>query len=353
MNDISKTAPRPGYKFALFAIFFASLVIMLGAFTRLVDAGLGCPDWPGCYGHILWPETEQEVAAANEKFPDMPVEHDKTWPEQVHRLFASSLGLLCIGMVFIAVRQRKLGDSTYPLKLPVTLLAVVILQGLFGMWTVTLKLWPQVVTLHLLGGFTTISLFALLAFRLSGRYWQPGSVQLPAVNGLNTVLIVAFVGVVCQIALGGWTTSNYAALACPDFPTCQTRWVPDMDFAEGFNIGQTIGPNYLGGIMDSDARTAIHFSHRVGAMVVTSLVLLLAVRLHRTGFAPARDWSKLLVSVLFLQLLLGISNIIFALPLGVAVAHNAVGAVLLLVMVGLSHRIRTARLKVLSDQAGN
>lgn len=343
MIDTVKEGRKPGFKFALFAIFFASLVIMLGAFTRLVDAGLGCPDWPGCYGHILWPETEQEVAAANQKFPDMPVEHDKTWPEQVHRLFASSLGLLCIAMVFIAIKQRKLGRDAYPLRLPLLLLGVVILQGLFGMWTVTLKLWPQVVTAHLLGGFTTIALFTLLAFRLSGSYWHPDALQAEKLKRLRPILVIAFIAIVCQIALGGWTTSNYAALACPDFPTCQTRWVPSMDFAEGFDFMQTIGPNYLGGIMDSDARTAIHFSHRVGAIVVTLAVALLVVRLHQTGYGGARAWSKILLAVLVLQLALGVSNIIFALPLAVAVAHNAVGAGLLLVMVGLSHRLFTVK----------
>ena len=343
MSDIALEGRKPGFKFALFAIIFASLVIMLGAFTRLVDAGLGCPDWPGCYGHILWPDTEAEVAAANAKFPDMPVEHDKTWPEQVHRIFAGSLGLLCIAMVVIAVRQRRQGNTSFPMKLPLLILAMVIVQGIFGMWTVTLKLWPKVVTLHLLGGFTTIALFTLLAFRLAGRYWRAEHDSTAAIKRLKPLLAVAFFAVVVQIALGGWTTSNYAALACPDFPTCQTRWIPDMDFAEGFNIWQTIGPNYLGGIMDSDARTAIHFSHRVGAIIVTVVVLLLVFKLHRTRFAPAQAWSKILLGVLLLQLGLGVSNIIFALPLGVAVAHNAVGAALLLVMVGLSHRMATVR----------
>ncbi len=333
---------RPGFYFVLFSIFFAACVIMLGAFTRLVDAGLGCPDWPVCYGHILWPETAEEVAIANAKFPDMPVEHDKTWPEQVHRIFASSLGLLCIILVGYAVRQRR-SDSAYPLKLPSLLLVMVIIQGLFGMWTVTLKLWPQVVTAHLLGGFATLSLLTLLAFRLSNRYWTDLDLeQLMRLKSLKVISVIVLVIVVGQIALGGWTTSNYAALACPDFPLCQTQWWPPMNFSEGFNIGQTIGPNYLGGIMDSAARTAIHFSHRIGAILVTVAVLLLVVRLWQTGFVQAQKWAKWLAAVLLVQLALGISNVVFALPLAVAVAHNAIGAVLLVSMVGLCHRVFTA-----------
>lgn len=333
---------KPGFRFTLFSIAFAVCVIMLGAFTRLVDAGLGCPDWPVCYGHILWPETEAEVAAANAKFPDTPVEHDKTWPEQVHRLFASSLGLFCIALVVIAFRQRK-NDSSYPFKLPLFLLGLVILQGLFGMWTVTLKLWPQVVTAHLLGGFATLSLLVLLAFRLSGRVWTEMDLdQVMRLKSLRTVALVALCVVILQIALGGWTTSNYAALACPDFPQCQSKWIPNMDFAAGFDIAQTIGPNYLGGIMDSSARTAIHFSHRIGAILTAIAVVFLVARLWQTGYPRAQRWAKWLSAVLAAQLALGISNIIFALPLAIAVGHNAVGALLLVSLVGLCHRVYTS-----------
>ena len=332
---------KPGFRFVLFSILFAACVIMLGAFTRLVDAGLGCPDWPVCYGHILWPETEAEVAAANAKFPDMPVEHDKTWPEQVHRIFASSLGLFCIALVVIAFRQRKM-DKSYPFKLPLLLLAMVIVQGLFGMWTVTLKLWPQVVTAHLLGGFATLSLLTLLAFRLSNSVWVDLDLdQIMRLKSLRSLAVIVLCVVVFQIALGGWTTSNYAALACPDFPQCQSQWWPNMDFAAGFNIAQTIGPNYLGGIMDSSARTAIHLSHRVGAILVCIAIVLLVIRLWQTGYPGAKKWAKWLVAVLCAQLVLGICNVLLALPLTVAVAHNAIGALLLVSLVGLCHRIYT------------
>ena len=337
---------KSGFRFAAGATLFAVIVIILGAFTRLADAGLGCPDWPGCYGHILWPMDSEEVAVANAAFPDTPVEHDKTWPEQVHRLLATSLGLFCIVLVGIAWRDRiKNHDSLSPFKLPLCLLAMVILQGMFGRWTVTLNLWPQVVTAHLMGGFTTLSLLWLLTLRLNNYQWTVSPSMMRSLQSIRPVLVTVFILVVLQIMLGGWTSSNYAALACPDLPTCQTVWWPTMDFATGFNFAQDIGPNYLGGIMDSAARTAIHFSHRIGAIVVTVSVLYLVWRLLKTELPAARKWAIALVVVLFVQVSLGLSNIIWSLPLPVAVAHNAVGALLLLTFVGLSHRFYTAKVQ--------
>ena len=337
---------KSGFRLAAGATLFAVIVIILGAFTRLADAGLGCPDWPGCYGHILWPMDTEEVAAANAAFPDTPVEHDKTWPEQVHRLLATSLGLFCIALVAVAWRERvKNHDSLIPFKLPLCLLGMVILQGMFGRWTVTLNLWPQVVTAHLMGGFTTLSLLWLLTLRLNNYQWTVSPSVMQSLQSIRPVLMTVFVLVVIQIMLGGWTSSNYAALACPDLPTCQTQWWPTMDFATGFNFAQDIGPNYLGGVMDSAARTAIHFSHRIGAIVVTVSVLYLVWRLLQTELPAAKKWAAALVVVLFLQVSLGLSNIIWSLPLPVAVAHNAVGAILLLTFVGLSHRFYTAKVQ--------
>ncbi|MGI9288473.1 MAG: COX15/CtaA family protein, partial [Pseudomonadales bacterium] len=262
-------APKPTYRLALISTVFAFAVIMLGAFTRLADAGLGCPDWPGCYGHLLWPETAAEVSAAEALFPDAPVEHDKTWPEMVHRYLASTLGLLAIVLLIGAWRHRSVAQ---PLKLPLLLLGIVILQGMFGMWTVTLKLWPQVVTAHLLGGFTTAALFGLLTLRLRNVNWRGDSVTINTLRKFKPLVLLCLLVVFLQVTLGGWTTSNYAAVACPDFPTCQNEWLPIMDFASGFNAMQAIGPNYLGGTLDNAARVAIHFSHRIGA-IVTALVL--------------------------------------------------------------------------------
>lgn len=345
INDPKKR--KPGFSLAFGATLFAVCVIILGAFTRLADAGLGCPDWPVCYGHFLWPMDAEDVIAANAAFPDTPVEHDKTWPEQVHRILASSLGLFCIALVFIAWRQRKrLQDKLIPFKLPLFLLAMVILQGMFGRWTVTLKLWPQVVTAHLLGGFATLALLWLLTLRLNNHHWRVSPAVLQSIQSLRPVLLLVLFLLIGQIALGGWTSSNYAALACPDFPTCQNQWLPTMDFATGFNISQHIGPNYLGGIMDSAARTAIHFSHRIGAIIVSIALIYLAWRLFKLDLASARTWASGLLVVLLLQVSLGISNVVWSLPLPVAVAHNAVGAMLLLVLVGLSHRLYTAQVKM-------
>lgn len=334
---------KPSFYLAAFACCIAVVVVVLGAFTRLSHAGLGCPDWPTCYGHYWVPDTAEEIHAANQVFVETPVETDKTWPEQIHRIFASSLGLLTIGLAAFGIRYRR--NEGQPLKLPLFLLAFIVLQGLFGMWTVTLLLWPQVVTAHLLGGFTTLSLLWLLLQRLGNFQWRVHGDEKQALHALRPLAVSALLVVIMQIALGGWTSSNYAALACADFPTCHNSWLPDMDLQQGFNVFQQIGPNYLGGQLDSAARTAIHFSHRIGAVIVTITLLLLVFRLWATGFAQARRVAAVIGSVLFVQVGLGISNVVLALPLFVAVAHNAVGAVLLLTMVTLIHRVFTVELK--------
>ncbi len=328
-----------GFRLALLATALASVVVVLGAFTRLADAGLGCPDWPGCYGHLTWPTTDEHVAAAEALFPETPVEHDKTWPEMVHRHFAGMLGLLILGLtIYIWRRAAKIAEPL-PKGHTLGLLVLVIIQAAFGMWTVTLKLWPQIVTAHLLGGFATLSLLWLLAQRLGPWRWQ--SPDIGKIRALKPLLGLALVLVIMQIALGGWTSSNYAALACTDFPTCHGLWWPEMDVARGFNFAQTIGPNYLGGLLEGEARTAIHMAHRLGALVVTLAVLLLVARLWR--IRGARTMALTLLGVLVLQVSLGITNVMAHLPLAVAVSHNAVGALLLLTVVTLTHRVYTAQ----------
>jgi len=329
---------KPSYSLVLFASFFAMCVVILGAWTRLEDAGLGCPDWPGCYGFITVPETAEEIAQAEAAFPDAPFEAEKAWPEVIHRYFAGTLGLLIIIINVVAWTNRNRADQ--PFKLPLLLLMLVIAQGMFGMWTVTLKLWPQVVTTHLLGGFTTLSLLWLLSLRLNNRPWQQPTVPVSQWQNLRPLALIALILLVGQITLGGWTSSNYAALACPDLPTCQGRWLPPMNFAEGFNVTQEIGPNYLGGQMDGEARVAIHMAHRMGAVLVTLVLGLLIFKLYKN--AGSREMTRLahvLLGLLILQVSLGISNIVFSLPLWVAVAHNAGGALLLLTLVTLNYRL--------------
>ena len=321
---------KPGYRLALFATLLTVVVVLLGAYTRLTHAGLGCPDWPGCYGFLGVPMSEHKQAIAEARFPEAPVEVAKGWYEMIHRYFAGALGLVILVIAAQAVRRRA--EPTQPLKLPLAILALVILQGAFGMWTVTLQLWPQVVTAHLLGGFATLSLLTLLTLRLSGRF---APLQLP--GRLRTLAAACLLLVIGQITLGGWVSSNYAAVACVDLPTCNGEWWPAMDFGKGFHLTQHIGPNYLGGQLDSDARTAIHMSHRIGALLVTLALLVLAWRLHAVRMSRL---SGLLLLALTLQVGLGISNVIFHLPLLVAVAHNAGGAALLLVMVLINYRLR-------------
>ncbi len=304
----------------------AVVVVVLGAFTRLVDAGLGCPDWPGCYGFLSVPDTAEELGIAEARYPDAPVEADKAWWEMIHRYFATALGFVVLVIAGMAIAKRQ---ADVPLKLPIFLLALVITQGAFGAWTVTLKLWPQVVTAHLLGGFATLSLLWLMCLRLGvGVDWRIGR------RGLLPHIWIGLGLVIMQIALGGWVTSNYAALACADFPTCHGSLWPQMNLAAGFNFLQSVGPNYLGGLLDSEARVAIQVVHRLGAAFVLIVVGALAVRLIRSG--SVLGWP--LAGILIGQIFLGIGNVIWLLPLGVATLHNAVGALLLLAMVTVSYR---------------
>ena len=326
---------RPGYRLALFATLLAVVVVLLGAYTRLTHAGLGCPDWPGCYGFLAVPMSEHKQALAAERFPEAPLEVRKGWNEMVHRYFAGALGLVILGLTVQALRRRD--EPGRPLKLPLLLLGVVIAQAIFGMWTVTLRLWPQVVTAHLLGGFATLSLLFLLCLRLSGRL---PALAAPVSARLRLFAFAAMLLVIGQIALGGWVSSNYAAVACTDFPTCHGEWWPQMDFARGFDPTQhDIGPNYLGGMLYGEARTAIHVTHRLGALSVTLVLLVLAGMLWRRGLGGL---AGLLLAALTVQIGLGISNVVLHLPLAVAVAHNGGGAALLLVLVLINYRLRRA-----------
>lgn len=326
-NSPTLFKPKPGFWWVVGAIVLAAGVVILGAFTRLVDAGLGCPDWPGCYGHLLWPDNASEIAAANRAFPDTPVIQGKPWPEMVHRYFAGTLAICIAGLAIMAMRFRKL--SGYPFRLPLLLVVLVIWQALFGMWTVTLKLWPQIVTLHLLGGFTIFSLLTVLAQRLHNYYWRPEPSQFLALKAVRPWLILSIIAIVLQIALGGWVASNYAAFGCVDFPKCNESWWPTMNVAQGFNIFQSVGPNYLGGLMESSARTAIHFSHRLGAIITSIIVILSMIKVMRAGYRPASILAGLVFILLILQVLLGISNVLMHISLWVAVVHNFVGVVLL------------------------
>ncbi|OWL85658.1 COX15/CtaA family protein [Halopseudomonas aestusnigri] len=325
---------KPGYNLALAGLLLCFIVVILGAYTRLVHAGLGCPDWPGCYGFLTVPQSDHALETAQLRFPDDPVEAFKAWAEMIHRYAAGTLGLLILGLAVIGIRQRR--DPGYPTGLCVGLLALVVCQALFGMWTVTLKLWPQVVTAHLLGGFATLSLLLLLVLRLSGRL--PALHPTRSLTRLRLLARFALAVVILQIMLGGWTSTNYAAVACIDLPTCHGEWWPEMDFHTGFNLlHQEIGPNYLGGMLEGPGRTAIHFTHRLGALITTFVVLLLGWQLWR---ARLHGLALLLCLALTAQVGLGITNVLAALPLAVAVAHNGMAALLLLCTLAVNYRVR-------------
>jgi len=340
----SNSAKPRAFYLTLVATGFTMVVVMLGAYTRLVDAGLGCPDWPGCYGFLTVPQSSEAIEIAEQRFPDSPVEVGKGWPEMVHRYAVGILGLLVLAVASMATVRRLRGETGQPFKLPLLLLAVIIAQALFGMWTVTLKLWPQIVTGHLLGGFATLSLLLLLTLRYREYHWQASAERLSAWRGLKPWAILGLVIVLLQISLGGWTASNYAAFACYDLPTCQGQWWPQMDLIAGFNLWQTVGPNYLGGLMDNEARVAIHMIHRVGAIVTSLYLVILIVCLYRVAAnTPMRTLTHWLLAALILQILLGLSNVYWHIPASIAVAHNAGGALLLMMMVALNYYLRTAQ----------
>lgn len=324
----------------LLAIVLALFVIMLGAFVRLSDAGLGCPDWPGCYGHIDVPSAQHEVQTANQAFPQNTVDASKAWKEMIHRYFASTLGFLILIMALLSLRRLKTPDV--PRLLPWVLLAMVILQGLLGMWTVTLLLKPLIVTLHLLGGMTTLALLALCAMR-QHRFvggWMAGGR-----HGLRLFAGVALALLAIQIFLGAWTSTNYAAMACPDFPTCQGYWWPPTDYASAFTLWHGLPVNFEYGILDGVARATIHWTHRLGAVAIACIMAALVILLWRKGRADSR-WrrlSVLLLAAVTLQIGIGISVVIFHLPLDVAVAHNGGAALLLLALVLINHAAWSAR----------
>ena len=312
-------------KLAGFGVIFALLVVSVGAYTRLADAGLGCPDWPGCYGFLTVPDEATEISTAEARFPEAPVEFAKAWWEMGHRYIAGALLLLVASILFMAYRAREEEDT--PLKLAAVLMFVILWQAVFGAWTVTLKLWPQVVTGHLIGGFTTLSLMWLLFLRQGGLSDMVSALPRP-----NWLAKIAFVAVVLQIILGGWVSSNYAALACYDFPSCDGTYTPNIDLQQGFNIFQSVGPNYLGGLMTNEARMAIHWVHRIGAIVVLLVVGGLVIQTVK----QAAVIGYVLLAVLVTQITLGIVNVVWVLPLLNATAHNTVGALLLLVLVTIN-----------------
>jgi len=368
---------RHFHRLAWLACALAFGVIVFGAFVRLSNAGLSCPDWPTCYGRATWPTASTHVVD-HAATAIRPVEIHKAWREQLHRMLAGSLGVLVLALALLAARRRPLGiaaicTAAVAVAISIALyiraqyvpaallagagevmllaaavrwsnadlsrvsaltLATIIFQALLGMWTVTWLLKPVVVMGHLLGGLTTFALLTWTAWQATDR-----PIRVPDARTLRRWLIVALVLLALQIALGGWTSSNYAALACgTDFPTCVGRWWPPHDFHQGFVVWRGIGVDYEGGVLDGASRIAIQLAHRMMAVVVFVYVLVLSTRLLRTP--GMRGYGALLGGLVIAQVCLGIANVKLALPLHVAVLHNAGAALLLFVLVGLVARVR-------------
>ena len=367
---------RHFHRIAWLAVALATCVIVFGAFVRLSDAGLSCPDWPTCYGKAAWP-THAEQVAGHAAVDIRAVDPSRAWREQFHRMIAGLLGVLVLALALLATRRRPQGWlqvigaslavavaiplymagqhvaasvlaiiaelvllfaalrwSNVDLARTATLtLAVIIVQALLGMWTVTWLLKPVVVMAHLLGGLLTFSLLAWLA-------WRATDIPLVSADArrLRVLVIVGLVLLAIQVALGGWVSANYAALACgTDYPKCAGMWWPPQDYREGFVLWRGIGVDYEGGILDNASRVAIQMAHRLMAVVVFGHLLAVALRLIRSP--GLRGWGALLGLLLLAQVGLGIANVVLSLPLPVAVAHNAGATALLFVLVTLLARL--------------
>jgi len=315
-------------------LFLTFDLVMFGAFTRLTDSGLGCPDWPGCYGSSSPVGAREEISAAQTAMPTGPVTHGKAWVEMIHRYLATTVGVLIIVLTIGAwwqwrqYRKGLAGAPEHSPWWPTFTLFWVCLQGAFGAWTVTMKLFPAIVTAHLIGGSVLLILLCVQAVHrtLGSRQQQP--VRVP--RGIWIGLAVAAFLVVIQTLLGGWVSTNYAVLACTTFPTCQGSWWPAMDFSQGFQIWRELGLLKDGSHISFQALTAIHYVHRLAAYVVLAALFALAWRMHRTGVL--RDQTRWLAGLAVLQFLTGLSNVVLDWPLVAAVLHTGGAAALLVVL---------------------
>jgi cytochrome c oxidase assembly protein subunit 15 len=305
-------------RLALGGALLAAAVVVLGAWVRLTDAGLGCPDWPGCYGHIYPPEHN----------------FSKALHEMIHRYFASTLGLIAACLLILAVRNRR--DPGQPLAIVIFLFVLVCVQGALGALTVTLLLKPLIVTAHLLGGLTTLGTLWWLSFTPEKRELSAREMS------LRKFALGALAALCIQIFLGGWTSTNYAAVACPDLPTCQQSWWPRMDFRDAFVLWRGLDIDYTGGVLSNPARIAIHVTHRLGALLAGSVLIVVGALTMRAGSSRLRVIGALLIAAVLLQIGIGVTMVHFALPLPLATLHNAGAALLVICAVTLLRVLRPA-----------
>jgi heme a synthase len=320
----------------LFTLFLCFDLVLFGAFTRLTDSGLGCPDWPGCYGSASPLGAQEQIRSAQAALPSGPVTHRKAWIEMVHRYLAMAVGVLIMviaAVSWLEARRRRAAISPW---LATATLVWVCIQGAFGALTVTMKLYPAVVTAHLLGGFGLLALLAVQAQR-----YQHTPLHLPGRLHRAAWLVMGLS--VAQVVLGGWVSTNYAVLACTDFPTCQGDWWPAMDFANGFTVMRELGVDQNGSYLPFASLTAIHVTHRMGAVVVLFSVVLLVWRLLASGDASLRRWAWALAGAVLWQVASGFGNVVLGWPLVAALAHTGGAAVLITLLAVLLARAAQSR----------
>lgn len=318
------------------SVILAFCVVVLGSYTRLTEAGLGCPDWPGCYGFLSVPSKAEHIEQAQMLYPDAPVEHQKAWNEMIHRYFAGTLGLVILLIALGSWFGKKPAHlARKPMLLPTFLLILVTFQAALGMWTVTLNLQPLIVMGHLLGGFSIFSLLYLLKLRLTHYRIGGGDPQLRRYQSLALFALLVVVG---QIALGGWVAANYAAVACTELPFCEGNWPAQLDIAGAFSVPDA--DTYQFGAHDYNDRMTMHIAHRIGAIITFLTLAWMIIKCWRKAVSGFFRNQLVVISLLLvLQICLGVSNVVLSLPLWVAVSHNAVGALLLLSLVSFNYNL--------------
>ena len=319
-------------KITLFTTVMTFCLIVLGAYVRLADAGLGCPDWPGCFGTLTVPESQLAIEKAQHTFPGQVIENDKAWKEMVHRYVAGLLGLLILTIGYLAYKNKK--SLKVSILAPFSLLGIVFFQAMLGMLTVTLLLKPIIVSAHLIGGMTTLALLTYISY----EHYNENSKLILKQSIIFYMARFGFILIFMQIFLGGWTSTNYAGLACTDFPTCHGQWIPDMDFKNAFNIFRDLGQTSEGTPISLNALQAIQWVHRIGAITLVIYFGYLSYALMK--YKQLRSEAMLLLAILAAQFIIGVANLILHLPMVLAVSHNLTAALLVVIITIINAKIK-------------